>query len=76
MNKSMFVATLRGKGVWQECSLFKIITDTQESTLNNLAKDISSQYGINVSEFHYNHGNLKAQTSNENITIYIEEVSL
>lgn len=76
MNKSMFVATLRGKGVWQECSLFKIIADTQEHTLNNLAKDISSQYGINVSEFHYDHGYLKAPTSNENITIYIEEVNL
>lgn len=76
MNKSMFVATLRGKGVWRECSLFKIIADTQEHTLNNLAKDISSQYRINVSEFHYDHGYLKAQTSNENITIYIEEVNL
>lgn len=76
MSKSMFVATLRGKGVWQECSLFKIIADTQEHTLNNLAKDISSQYGINVSEFHYDHGYLKAYTSNENITIYIEEVNL
>nr|DAK35933.1 MAG TPA: hypothetical protein [Bacteriophage sp.] len=76
MNKSMFVATLRGKGVWRECALFKIIADTQESTLNNLAKDISSQYEINVSDFHYNHGNLTAQTSNENITIYIEEVNL
>lgn len=76
MNKSMFVATLRGKGVWRECALFKIIADTQESTLNNLSKDISSQYEINVSDFHYNHGNLTAQTSNENITIYIEEVNL
>ena len=76
MNKSMFVATLRGKGVWRECALFKIIADTQESTLNNLAKDISSQYEINVSDFHYNHGNLTAQTSNENIKIYIEEVNL
>lgn len=76
MNKSMFVATLRGKGVWRECALFKIIADTQESTLNNLAKDISSQYEINVSDFHYNHGDLTAQTSNENITIYIEEVNL
>ena len=76
MNNSMFVATLRGKGVWRECSLFKIIADTQEHTLNNLAKDISSQYRINVSEFHYDHGYLKAQTSNENITIYIEEVNL
>lgn len=76
MNKNMLVATLRGKGVWRECSLFKIIADTQEHTLNNLAKDISSQYRINVSEFHYDHGYLKAQTSNENITIYIEEVNL
>lgn len=76
MNKSMFVATLRGKDVWRECALFKIIADTQESTLNNLAKDISSQYEINVSDFHYNHGNLTAQTSNKNITIYIEEVNL
>lgn len=76
MNKSMFVATLRGKNVWQECVLFKIIADTQEHTLNNLAKDISSQYGINVSDFHYDHGYLKAQTSNENITIHIEEVNL
>ena len=52
------------------------IADTQEHTLNNLAKDISSQYGINVSDFHYDHGYLKAQTSNENITVYIEEVNL
>lgn len=37
----MFVATLRGKGVWRECALFKIIADTQEHTLNNLAKDIN-----------------------------------
>ena len=74
MNKNMLVATLRGKGVWRECSLFKIIADTQEHTLNNLAKDISSQYRINVYGFYYDHGYLKAHTSNEDITIYIEEV--
>lgn len=70
----MFVATLRGKGVWRGCSLFKIFYDTAESTLDTLGKEISSRYEIDVSDFNIIHGELKAYTSNEDIEVFIEEV--
>lgn len=71
----MFVATLRGRGVWHDCVLFRTISNTEESTLDALSKEISSQYRVDVSDFHINHGVLEAYTSREDVKVFIEEVS-
>nr|DAR76288.1 MAG TPA: hypothetical protein [Caudoviricetes sp.] len=72
MNKSMFVATLRGKNVWRECSLFKIIADTQEvteETIQQVKRMVKERFGLTLNV-------MTGKTSDSDTFLSIENVDI
>lgn len=72
----MFAVTLRGDGVCSKCSVFGIIHDTTEKTLEEVKRRIKLEKDIEVYDFHTYHGVLSAFTDLDDVVVYIEEVQL
>ena len=72
----MFAVTLRGDGVYSKCSVFGIIHDTTEKTLEKVKHRIKLENDIEVCDFHTCHGVLSAFTNLDDVVVYIEETQL
>lgn len=72
----MFAVTFRGDGVFGKCSIFGIIHDTTENTLEEVKRRIKLENDIEVYDFHTCHGVLSAFTDLDNVMVYIEETQI
>lgn len=75
---SIFVVTLRGKGVWHDCQVQFAIKDTTDETLEIVRQKLAKSNSIEVYEFFRSSrfGTIEAGTSRNDVTVYVEEVAV
>ena len=74
--KYTFVVCLRGEGVWHNCQLYFAINDTNEETLEKVRQKIARDCNLEVYEFSYKFNTYVANTSRDDVQVYIEEISV
>lgn len=73
---TLFAITLRGSHVFHEYSIFCLIKDTTEETLNRVKNEIKKKYDINVYDFSIKYGVLYADTDFHDVRVFVEEVEI
>lgn len=71
---TLFVVTLRGTGVFHECSLLGYIKDTSDETLDKIKKQVKERHNLEVYDFSINFGTLYAFTNRNDVKVFIEEI--
>ena len=72
---TLFIVTLRGTGVFHECSLFRYIKDASDETLNKVKEQIKEHHNLEVYDFSIKFGTLYAFTNRNDVKVFIEEVN-
>lgn len=71
---SKYVVSMQGEHVWHGVSIKYVLDEVTEENLNLVRELIEKKYNIKVEQFHnYNYW-WKANTSDKEVDIYIEEV--
>lgn len=75
--ETIYIVTIRGEHVWNDCALKFAVKEINDTTLENIRVKVAKQCNLEVGEF-ISHANVwwNAMTSDEDVDVYIEPIEI